>query len=83
MTLIAYEFTSDASRSIGKMLRDNQSNLAFRNIISLIFNDKCLVYYAKRPFKNSFSFNNHTNCHYTNMEIRDRCDGTNKITTRG
>ena len=83
MILVAEEFTSDSSTAPEKSMRDNQSNFAVSNIGALILTDKCLVSDEKIPFNNSFALNDYTICHSTKMKIRDGCDGTNKINTRG
>ena len=82
MILVADELTSDSSRALEQSMRANKSNFAVRNIASLISNDKYLVSDKKIPFKNSSLFNDHNIYNSTKTKIKDRCDGTNKITTR-
>ena len=80
MMIVADEFTIDHRTALQQSLSNNQSNFAVRNIVVLIFNNKCLVYDANIPFNNSFAFKDHTIFHPTKKNIRDRCDGINKIT---
>ena len=81
MILVSYEFTSDATRALGKSMRANILKFVARNIFELRFDDKCLFSNEKIPFNNSFALNDQTILHPTKTKIRDRCDRTNKINT--
>ena len=83
MILVANEFTRDARRVIEPFLRENKSNFSFSNIVVLRFNNRCLVSDKEISLEKLFAFNDHTIFHSANNKIRDMCDETNEVITRG